>query len=324
MHIYVIMSVNPQKRIIKNNRQTYERMRNPMEKIRILADTSSDLSFEDAKKLGVELFSIPVFIDEKQYRDGVDFTKDEFYTMLEAAKNIPTTSHIPLSETSDAYLKAYNDGCEAVIHVCNNSANSGMFNTANLAKKFFFEEHPEAEGKFRIEPVDSHTFSLAYALPVIEGIKVRDKGGSVDEILERMDFIINSSEVYLSVHDLKYAKNSGRVSAASAFVGTMLGIKPIMSMIHGVSASVDKVRGDKAVVPRLVKAVKDNINMDEPYFYLVSGYELPETKQLEKALTKELGIKCRGCHKIGAAVSINIGPKVIAVFIVGKDRRANQ
>lgn len=293
-----------------------------MKKIRILADTSSDLSFEDAKKLGIELFSIPVFIDGKQYRDGVDFTKAEFYDMLEKAQNIPTTSHIPLAETGEAYLKAYNDGCEAVIHVCNNSANSGMFNAANLAKKFFFEEHPEAEGKFRIEPVDSHTFSLAYALPAIEGAKVRDAGGSVDDILERMDFIINSTEIYLSVHDLKYAKNSGRVSAASAFMGTMLGIKPIMSMIHGVSASVDKVRGDKAVVPRLVRAVKENINMDEPYFYIVDGYDMPEAKLLEKTLQKELGIKSRGMYKLGAAVTINIGPKTVGVFIVGKDRRA--
>ena len=295
-----------------------------MEKIRILAYTSCDLSFDEAKKLGIDLFSIPVFCDDKQYRDGIDFTKEEFYQMLETAEKIPTTSHIPLAITKEAYSKAYHDGCEAVIHVCNNSANSGMFNTANLAKNFFFEENPEAVGKFRIEPVDSHTFSLAYALPAIEGAKVRDNGGTVDEILDRMDFIINSTEVYLSVHDLKYAKNSGRVSAASAFVGTMLGIKPIMSMIHGVSASVDKVRGDKAVVPRLVRAVKENVNMDEPYFYLVEGYERPETKQLEKALQKELGLKCRGTYKLGAAVAINIGPKTIGVFIIGKDRRVKE
>lgn len=291
-----------------------------MEKIRILADTSTDLSFEEAKRYGIELFSIPVFIDGKQYRDGIDFTKDEFYEMLEKASKIPTTSHIPLDTTSKAYAQAYEDGCEAVIHVCNNSANSGMFNTANLAKRFFFEEHPEAEGKFRIEPVDSHTFSLAYGFPAMLGAQLRDEGGTVDEILELMDEVINRAEIYMSVHELKYAKHSGRVGAAAAFVGTMMGIKPIMSMIHGESASVDKVRGDKAVVPRLVKAVKENID-GEPIFCVGSGYDMPEGHELEKQLEKELGVKSKGYFRLGAAVTINIGPKTIGVFILGKDRR---
>lgn len=289
-------------------------------KIRILADTSTDLTFEQAKKHGIDLFPIPVRIGDKDYRDGVDFTHEEFYNILETSPVVPTTSHIPLSTTGEAYLKAYNDGCEAVIHICNNSKNSGMFSTANIAKNFFFEEHPEAEGKFRIEPVDSHSFSLAYGLPAIFGAKKRDEGGTVDEVLEVIDETVNRVEIYMAVYDLKFAKSSGRISAASAIVGTVIGIKPIISMIAGETVTIDKVRGEKAIIPRLVKAAKDNME-GETFFCVAGGSTMAEAKELQSALEKEFGKKSFGIFELGAAVSINAGPKAIAVYVLGKDRR---
>ena len=291
-----------------------------MEKIRIVADTSTDLTFEEAKAYGIELFSIPLFVDKYIYRDGVDFTHDEFYELLDKSEQIPTTSHIPLDTTKSAYLSAYQAGCEAIIHVCNNSANSGMFNTANLARKMFFDEHPDAEGVFRIEPVDSHTFSLGYGLPAILGAKKRAEGGTVDEILEVMNDAINSIEIYLTLYDLRFARNSGRISAASAVVGSLLGIRPVMSMIMGETENVAKVRGDKNVIPKMVEIVKDRM-VGEPFFCIAAGRPVENAKALEKALEEELGIKSFGFFRLGAAVSINAGPDAIAVFIIGKDRR---
>lgn len=291
-----------------------------MSKIRILADTSTDISFEQAQKYGIELFSIPLSVGDKAYQDGVDFTPEEFYKLLNTTSVIPTSSHIPLATTQDAYRKAYDDGCEAVIHLCNSSKTSGMYNTANLAKKFFFEETPDAEGKFRIEPVDTHSFSLAYGLPAIFAAKKRDEGCSVDEILEVIDETINRVEIYLALYDLKFAKLSGRISAAAAIVGSVIGIKPIMSMIDGETKTIDKVRGEKGVIPRLVQAVKENMD-GEPFFMVAAGETLAEGKELQKSLEKELKVKSSGFFRLGAAVSINAGPKAIAVYVLGKDRR---
>ena len=268
-----------------------------MEKIRIIADTSSDLTFEEARSYGVELFSIPLYVGKYIYRDGVDFTHEEFYELLDKCEQIPTTSHIPLEATKDAYLCAYQAGCEAVIHVCNNSANSGMFNTANLARKMFFEEHPEAEGSFRVEPVDSRSFSLGYGLPAIMGAKKRAEGGTVDEILEVMHNVVNTLEIYLTVYDLRFAKNSGRISAASAVVGTALGIRPIMSMIYGETATVAKVRGDKNVNPKMVEIVKKQM-VGEPFFCIAAGRPVDNAKALEQALEQELGIKSFGFFRL--------------------------
>ncbi len=291
-----------------------------MANIRIFADTSTDISFEQSKMYGIELFSIPLTVGNEAYQDGVDFTAEEFYKLLNTSSIIPTTSHIPLATTQEAYLKAYEDGCEAVIHLCNSSRTSGMYNTANLAKKFFFEEHPEAEEKFRIEPIDTRSFSLAYGLPAIRAAQKRNDGGSLEEILEIIDETINRVEIYLALYDLKFAKLSGRITAAAAIVGSVMGIKPIMSMIDGETKTIDKVRGDKAVIPRLVQAVKDNMD-GEPFFMVAAGETLQEGQDFQKALEKELKVKSSGFFRLGAAVSINAGPKAIAVYILGKDRR---
>lgn len=291
-----------------------------MAKIRILADTSTDISFEQAAEYGIDLFSIPLTVGDKAYQDGVDFTPEEFYKLLNTSPIIPTTSHIPLATTQDAYRKAYEEGCEAVIHLCNSSKTSGMFNTANLAKKFFFEENPDAEGKFRIEPVDTHSFSLAYGIPAIFAAKKRDEGGSVDEILDVIDETVNRVEIYMALYDLKFAKLSGRISAAAAIVGSVIGIKPIMSMIDGETKTVDKVRGEKAVIPRLIQAAKDNME-GEPFFMVAAGEIVDAGKDFQKALEKEFKVKSSGFFRLGAAVSINAGPKAIAVYVLGKDRR---
>ena len=245
---------------------------------------------------------------------------EKIAALLDDSERIPTTSHIPIETTKAAYLCAYQAGCEAVIHVCNNSANSGMFNTANLARKMFFDEHPEAEGSFRIEPVDSHSFSLAYGLPAILGAKKRNEGGTVDEILEVMEEVINRVEIYLSIYDLRFAKNSGRISAASAIVGGLLGIRPIMSMINGETENVAKVRGDKNVIPKLVEVAKEHMD-GEPFFCIAAGRPIEQGRALEQKLEQELGIKSSGFFRLGAAVSINAGPDTIAVFVLGKDRR---
>ncbi len=291
-----------------------------MANIRILADTSTDISFEQAKEYGIELFSIPLTVDSTGYQDGIDFTPEEFYKLLNTVSSQPTTSHIPLPITCEAYEKAYTEGCEAVIHLCNSSKTSGMFSTANLARKQFFEEHPDAVGRFRIEPIDTRSFSLAYGMPAIFAAKKRDEGGSVDEVLEVIDEVINRVEIYLALYDLKFAKMSGRISAAAAIMGSVIGIKPVMSMIDGETKTIDKVRGEKAVIPRLVQAVKDNM-VGEPFFYVAAGETLQEGKDFQKALEKEFKVKSSGFFRLGAAVSINAGPKAIAVYVLGKDRR---
>lgn len=292
-----------------------------MQKIKILCDTSSDISNEMAKELDIEMFPIPVIYGDKNLRDGVDYTREEFWDVLDAAKIRLSTTHIPLDTTKAAYEKAYEEGCEAVIHVTNNSVNSGMFNTANLAKKFFFEEHPEAEGKFRIEPVDSHSFTLAYGLPVIFGARCRNNGGTVDEIVELMNEVVYRAEIYMVVYDLKFARVSGRISAAAAVVGGALGIRPIISMIHGETATVDKIRGDSKIIPRLVQCVKDNMDPKFNEFAVVGGYPQQEAAELERMTAQETGMRSIGNFKLGAAVAINVGPKAMAVVILGKDRR---
>ena len=289
-------------------------------KIRIVADTSTDLTFADAQRLGVELLPIPVFVDGIQRRDGIDFSHESFYEILEKSKKLPSTSHISLSTASEVYERAYAEGCEAVVHICNYSGTSGAFNSARLAKQNFFEEHPEAEGKIRIEPIDSKGFSMIYGMSVVAASEMRASGATVDAILAKVDEIVNRAQAVLCMYDLKYAKNSGRISAAAAFAGSVLGIRPIIGMADGGTEPIDKVRGDKILIPRIVDEVEKLIGDDKVY-YVAGGYDIPEIGQLSSALEKKLGAPPTGHFKLGCSVAINVGPKTLGIIFLGKDRR---
>jgi len=124
----------------------------------------------------------------------------------------------------------------------------------------------------------------------------------------------------MAIYDLKFAKLSGRISAAAAIAGSVLGIRPIMSMINGETSTVEKVRGDKAVIPHLADIAASRCD-GAPFFCVAAGYPVDEAKALEKAITAKLKVKSSGFYRLGAAVSINAGPKAVAVFVLGKDRR---
>jgi len=291
-----------------------------MHKIRIVADTSTDLTFADAEQLGVELLPIPVFVDGAQYRDGIDFSKESFYEILEKSQKLPSTSHIPISTALEVYERAYAEGCEAVIHICNYSGTSGAFNSARLAKQNFFEEHPDAASKIRIEPVDSKGFSFVYGLSVIAASAMRAAGATADAILAEVNAVVNRAVCILSPYDLKYAKNSGRINAAAAVAGSVLGIHPIISMIDGETQPIEKVRGEKTLIPRIVAAVESFIDEDMVY-YVGGGYQIPEIDELAAALEHALGVPPAGRFQLGCSVAINVGPKTIGAIILGKDRR---
>ena len=115
-----------------------------------------------------------------------------------------------------------------------------------------------APAKLEIHIVDSGTYSLAYGWPTMQAAKMAKSGKSVEEILLWLEDYFSSVEIYLGCYTLEYAKKSGRISAAAAFVGDVLGLRPIIAMIGGGTKVVDKVRGEKNVAPRLLQAYLDN------------------------------------------------------------------
>ena len=128
---------------------------------------------------------------------------------------------------------------------------------------------------------------------------------------------LENSVVYFVPYTLKYAGKSGRIPSAAAFVGELVGLKPIMRIHDHTIVTDDKVRGEKKIIPTVTAKVKADIRPGSPYV-IVCGLNPADGDALERALTDALGYPPAGRTQIGAAIAINAGPRVVGAAFAGK------
>ena len=284
------------------------------EKIRFLTDSASDIPPEIEAELGIVVIPFPVSIDGKDYLSRVDFDNEGFYRLLAEAKALPTHSQITVYQFTEYYEQAWNDGCTDLIVTSINASGSGTYNSACLAAKLFREAHPEAEA-FHIHNLDGASYTCAYGYPVIEGARMARRGEPVDKILAFMRDWLAHSVIYFVPWSLKYAAKSGRIPSAAAFVGELVGLKPVMRIYDHQIVTNDKVRGEKKVFPTVARKMASEIRKGAPYV-VIYGDHVEEAEAMERAMVQELGYPPAGRCQIGAVIAINAGPRVAGVMSV--------
>ena len=289
-----------------------------MEKLLILTDTACDIPQETAEELGIRILPIPLEVDGMGYLEGVDFTKEEFYDVLNRCVKIPTTSHIPAHQFLEEYERAAQEGYTHVIHVTINSKGSNMYQAA-LQAKALFQEEPDAP-QIKIKVIDSKTYSLGYGFPVTEAARMVQKGVGYAAVRDYLLDWFDTAEVYFSVYTLQFAKKSGRISCAAAFVGELLGLRPILQISQGEMNIVEKVRGDANVIPGLCRWAEKRMAERSP-FVVISGELDAPGDELTEQLEKKFRYGCSGRYKAGASIAINAGPKVVGVLVKGAKKR---
>lgn len=288
-----------------------------MEKIRLITDSACDIPAADEARLGITILPIPITIGTDGYYERESFDFDQFYDILESSEELPVTSHILAATFQDEYDRAFADQCDHVIVTTIYSGASNMNFAAHQAADSFFEEHPEAVGKMTIDILDSKSFSMGYGYGLIQAAEKIQNGASYQEVLDYLTDYIEQVEVYFCPFTLQYVKKSGRVSCAAAFVGELLGLRPIISMTGGESSVVAKVRGNGAVLPALKKIFKEKAADKTPYVVLRAKTDAyPE--ELYKELEEMAGYPAEGVYKIGASVTINAGPDIVGLMFLGK------
>ena len=288
-----------------------------MEKIKFMADTPCDITDEDLKRYNIDMPSVPITVDGQSFFERRSFSIKEFYKVLNEAEEIPATSRVPAADFMDCYQRAFNEGYTTVINVTINAGGSGTNASAIMAREMFFQEVPQAVNKIDIHIIDSKTYSMGYGYPVMEAAKMAEAGASSQDILAYLNEWFNAVEIYLGCYSLKHAKKSGRINAAAAFVGDMLGLRPIIRMVDGETTIVEKIRGDKNLVPRLFEIYKrERRSADDPVI-VVHGEDDECGAELCALLEAELGHKIP-MYNIGASIAINAGPNIVALVSMRK------
>lgn len=290
-----------------------------MSKIMIVTDSCCDLSKETIEELGITVLPFTLTMGGETFREIFDKSTQEVYDLMASSDEIPKHSQISPLTFEETYKKLYDEGYTDVISVSINSQGSGTYNNSIIGKDDFFENNPEANGKMRIFNIDSKSYTVLYGYPIMEAVKKIRKGASVEEIVAYFDDWFRVSAIYAVPYNLKYARKSGRISAAKAFAGELLGLKPIIEFADGETNTVDKIRGEKNIVPKLVECVEKRMTPQTPYIML-HGRDDTLAKEIEKELIKRTGRKAETYQPIGAVVSANIGPDIVAVLIRRKDK----
>ncbi len=284
-----------------------------MQKILIMTDSACDLELNDIEKAGIKLMSFNILIDDLSFRETVDKSKDEVYNLMDNSDGIPKTSQVTAFEFQEAYKQAYEQGYTDIIYMSISATASKTHENSIMARNMFFEENPEAAGKINIYVVDSKGYTAMYGYPLLEASKKALKpDADARDIVSYLEDWANRSAAYFMPMTLKYAKKSGRISAAAAFAGELLGIKPIIQMADGGSKIMSKVRGDKNIIPKLMECIESQMTPQTPYIILM-GKDDTLAKQLEKEMIKKFGYKAEYYCKIGAAVSANAGNDIVGV-----------
>lgn len=288
-----------------------------MRKFAVLTDSACDIPADMQKKYSIDILSFTITVDGESYVERVDFTNEQYYGMLANCTDIPKTSQITMmrfEEQFEAYLAA---GVEDVLYVSINSGGSNTHSAALMARQNFLEEHPGC--LMHITIVDSRTYSMGYGWFVCEAARKLAGGADMRTVAEYLKDAFARLEITLSVFTLKFIKKSGRISAAAAFAGELLGLRPVITIIDGNTATAAKVRGDNAVMPALAAHLKKRIAPGA--FYLVGGTDKENCKQLARLCKKELGRAPEMIFELGAAVATNTGPNAVAVVFLGEKRR---
>ena len=283
-------------------------------KIKLMTDSVSDISKELADQLGIRMLYIPITVDGKPMREELDFTKEEFYRMIEEAQEFPVSAQITPFEISEAYAEIAAEGCTDVIHVTIGSGGSGTYANAKAACGMFFEEHPELKDSFRIHLVDGRNYTAAYGYAVAEAAKTLRRGAGAAETVDFLEDWCTHAGLYFVPMTLKYVKRSGRVSAAAAFAGELLGLKPFCRIVNCKSSVLQKIRGEQNLVPKMIEVIKAEKQPHTPYI-VMQGSNAQRAKEFGAALTKALGYPPESYWNIGAAICCNAGHDVVGFVI---------
>lgn len=288
-----------------------------MNKFSIFTDSACDIFPETLKEWNVTGISLNFrFVGNDTLYSDNDMSTEEFYAEMRAGK-IAKTSAVNSESFAQAFeeaLKAGND----ILYVGFSSGLSNTFNAGRLAGEALKEKYPER----KIISVDTLCASAGEGMMVRIACDKRDSGATIEETAAYLEEIKLRLAHWFTVDDLDYLKRGGRVSPAVAFVGNMLGIKPVLHVDNeGHLIKRDTVRGRKKAIAAL-QAKMEELDADVENFpiYISHADCLDEVQFLVKLIKDKFGKDVAIITNVGTVIGAHSGPGTIALFFVAKER----
>ena len=282
--------------------------------VKIITDSAADLPVELLQAYDIDLIPLRVYDEsETEYLDGVTL---ESVTLLQKMREgaVYRTS-LPSLETFHEKFVSYAKEGNPCIYLAFSSELSGTYQSSVLIK----EEVKETYANLDLEIIDTKCASLGQGLVVLEAAKMAKDGASKEDILKRVDFLMNHMEHIFTVADLQYLVRGGRLSKVAGFIGGLLNIKPILNVEEGKLVPLEKVRGKKKVLGRIVDIMEERgKELKGQTIGITHGDDLETAEALKALITERFGCEVFIVNTIGAAIGAHTGPGVITLFFLNE------
>jgi DegV family protein with EDD domain len=281
--------------------------------IKLLTDSGCDLPKEWLENESIHLFPLVVHLDDTEFFDMESIDSSEVYEAMRG-KKVPKTSQVPPTRFQETFTMLAEEKKQA-IYISFSSELSGTFQTATMIAEQVKEQYPD----FTLTVIDTKCASLGMGLVVLKAAELVRLGVKYDELVKSISFYAEHMEHIVTVDNLDYLARGGRVSRASAFVGGVLNIKPLLHVEDGKLIPIEKIRGRKKVLQRMIDIMKERGKDLTNQTIGVSHGEDEETAMLlQEKIKEQLGCDSFYMTQIGSAIGAHAGPGTIALFFLNK------
>lgn len=280
-----------------------------MAKIAIMTDSNSGIAPDEAKQLGIKVLPMPFMIQGETYYEDVNLSQEQFYSMLNEGEDI-STSMPAMGDTMDAWDELLKEHDE-VVYIPMSSGLSGSCHAAVMLSE-------EYDGKVHV--VDNHRISVTMRQSVLDALELSKAGLDGKEIKEKLEEVKGESSIYIMVDTMHYLKKGGRVTPAAAALGTLLRIKPVLSIQGEKLDLFSKARTVKnaktTMIAQIKKELEERFNTpDGANMHLAVAYTCD--KEAATQWKEEVEAEFPGCevvmNPLSLSVSCHIGPGAIAI-----------
>lgn len=280
-----------------------------MARIGLVTDSTCDLPVSLVEQYGIEVVPLSVIFGDDNYLDGVTLTTEQFFQMLQTSPHHPRTSQ-PAPGDFAAVYERMRGQYDQIVSVHLSSDLSGTYQSAQMARDMF----PDMS----ITLVDTRSASIGLGWTVLLAARAIAAGKSLEEVVAICEQSAREQHILLTVESLEWLHRNGRIGKASALLGGLLSLKPILHVEDGVVAAYDKVRGkvDK-VMNRMLEAMQEFVNVDRPVYLGIVHAERPElAERMAELVASTYQVQEQVITTVGAVIGVNTGPGTLGFVLV--------
>jgi DegV family protein with EDD domain len=277
--------------------------------VQVITDSTVDLPEGTTNELGIRVVPIYLRFGEKTYRDGIDITKDEFYSMLASSPFHPASSQ-PNPEDFTGVFREYSENNNGIVSIHISSKISGTYNSANIAKKTLNSQRP-------IEIIDSGFNSAGLGLVVTAAARAAQAGANLAEVVNEANKAVKDVRMFGMFETMKYLARSGRVNKTIAAASSVLHVMPLLTFHEGEIIRAGLVRSVSKGIDRIYDFVKNNTPIKE--LTVVHSQVIDQANQLKHRLGEFIQEEKIAIAELGAGLGVHGGPGVLLAAIRRSD-----